>query len=181
MTSDVSTGDSRVRTDGPGADGGWLTREAAEDFLYREAALLDEWQLDAWVGLFTEDGRYVIPSNDHALGDPARDLVLVDDDIVRLRARAVRLNSRKAHREYPHANTSHQVSNVTVLGCSDDEAQVRALFTVWRFRDGSDDHYVGRYDYRLRNLGGGQTGIVRKRATMAMTTLRPAGAVSILL
>ena len=32
-------------------------RELVEDFLFREAELHDDWRLDDWVGLFTEDGR----------------------------------------------------------------------------------------------------------------------------
>ena len=39
-------------------------REQVEDFLFKEAALLDEWRLDDWVDLFTEDGRYVVPTTD---------------------------------------------------------------------------------------------------------------------
>ena len=76
-------------------------REQVEDFLFREAALQDEWHLDDWVGLFTEDARYIVPTTDLPEGDPQRDLVFIDDDITRRRARAVRLNSRHTHREYP--------------------------------------------------------------------------------
>ena len=56
-------------------------REQVEDFLFREAALLDDWRLDDWVGLFAEDGRYVVPTTDLPDGDPQRDLVFIDDDI----------------------------------------------------------------------------------------------------
>src|ERR687894_379022 len=38
-----------------------LTRQDAEDFLYREAALLDEGRLDEWLALFTDDGLYRLP------------------------------------------------------------------------------------------------------------------------
>ena len=61
-------------------------RELVEDFLYMEAALLDEWRLDDWAALFTEDARYVVPTTDLPEGDPELDLVFIDDDIVRLRA-----------------------------------------------------------------------------------------------
>ena len=74
-------------------------REEVEDFLYEEAALLDDWRLDDWVALFTEDARYVVPTTDLPDGDPQKDLVFIDDDIVRLRARVVRLKSSHANRE----------------------------------------------------------------------------------
>ena len=38
--------------------------------------------------------------------------MLIDDDYARLRPRVARLNSRRAHREYPHSRTNHQVFNV---------------------------------------------------------------------
>ena len=47
-------------------------REQVEDFLFREAALLDDWRLDDWVALFTEDARYVVPTTDLPDGDPQR-------------------------------------------------------------------------------------------------------------
>ena len=89
-------------------------RLEVEDFLYREAALLDEWRLDEWLTLFTEDTRYVVPTTDLPDGDPSENLVFIDDDIVRLRARVVRLNSRHAHREYPWSRTRRFISNVRV-------------------------------------------------------------------
>src|SRR5262249_44009603 len=118
-------------------DPGSVTRAQVEDFLYREARLLDDWDLDTWLTLWAEDGtRYVVPCNDDPDADPAGDLVLIDDDQLRMRLRVERLNSRKAHREYPHSRTNHQVSNV-VLGTAegsgpDAELPVTAAFTVWR-------------------------------------------------
>ena len=48
-----------------------ITRAEAEDFLYREAALLDEWRLDEWLALLTEYAHYRVPSNDAPGGDPS--------------------------------------------------------------------------------------------------------------
>jgi p-cumate 2,3-dioxygenase beta subunit len=39
-------------------------RSEIEDFLYREASLLDGWQLDEWLGLFAPDTFYGVPSPD---------------------------------------------------------------------------------------------------------------------
>ena len=75
-------------------------REEVEDFLFEEAALLDEWLLDEWLALFTEEARYVVPTTDLPESDPRQDMVFIDDDIIRLRARVIRQNSRHAHR-YP--------------------------------------------------------------------------------
>ena len=166
-------------------DLGSVTRADVEDFLYREAQLLDDWDLDTWLTLWAAGGtRYVVPCNDDPDGNPATDLVLIDDDELRMRLRVERLNSRKAHREYPHSQTSHQVSNV-MLGAvegtgPDTELPVTAAFTVWRFRNGKATYYVGRYQYRLVAAGGALR-IRAKRSVLAMTELRPAGDLAILL
>jgi p-cumate 2,3-dioxygenase beta subunit len=172
-------------TDGsPVAHLGVVTRAEVEDFLYLEAELLDTWDLDSWMTLYTDDCRYVVPCNDTPDGDPSRDLVLIDDNALRLRSRVERLNSRKAHREYPHSTTSHQVSNVRlrpVEGSGPDaELPVVAEFVVWRFRGERSTNYVGRYDYRLRVVGG-RLRIVSKRATLAMGSLRQVFDVAIVL
>ncbi len=161
-----------------------LDRFAIEDFLYREAALLDAWDLDGWLALFASPLRYVVPCNDTPDGDPAHDLVLIDDDELRLRSRVERLNSRKAHREYPHSRTNHQIVNVRVgqVEGSEDAAElpVTAQFTVWRFRNGKAAYYVGRHYYRLV-VCDGELRIRAKRAVLDMTELRPAGDLAIIL
>lgn len=157
-----------------------IRRDAVEDLLYLEAHLLDEWRLDEWLELYTHDARYVVPTTDNPDGDAERDLMLIDDDMIRMQARVVRLSSRKAHREYPHARTSHQVTNVRLLGVSDDLLKVRAAFTVWRFRNERSDYYVGHYDLALR-LVNGSLRIKSKRVVLGMSVLRPAGAVSVIL
>ena len=153
--------------------------EAAR-FLYHEAGLLDAWRLDEWAELFTDDAAYVIPSNDVPDGDPDRDLMIVDDDRERILARVKRLKSRHAHREYPTSRTRHQVTNVVVESAEGDAVRVTAAFTVWRFRNGRRDWYVGRYDYVLV-AGASGLRIRSKRATLDMTSLVPAGSVSIIL
>jgi p-cumate 2,3-dioxygenase subunit beta len=157
-----------------------LTRSEVEDFLYLEAELLDTWQLDTWLTLYTGDARYVVPCTDDPDGDPSQDLVLIDDNRLRMQARVERLNSRKAHREYPHSNVRHLVTNVRLGAAEGGELPVRASFAVWRFRAGRETTYVGSYAYRLV-LEDDQLRIRSKRAVLDMTTLRPAADVAIIL
>jgi p-cumate 2,3-dioxygenase beta subunit len=157
-----------------------VTRAEVEDFLYLEAELLDSWELDDWLGLYTADARYVVPCTNDPAGDPSRDLVLIDDNRLRMQARVERLNSRKAHREYPHSNTRHLVTNVRLRALEGGELPVRASFTVWRFRGGRETSYVGGYEYRLI-LDGEALKIRSKRVVLDMTALRPASDVAIIL
>ena len=154
-------------------------RELVEDFLFREAELLDDWRLDDWVAMFTEDGRYIVPTTDLPEGDPQRDLVFIDDDITRLRARAVRLNSRHAHREYPWSRTRRFISNVRVAETRNGELSVTANVMVYRFRGGEGAPYVGSVHYTLR-WDNGELKIAYRRAVLDMEALSWHGAVSII-
>lgn len=154
-------------------------REEVEDFLYQEAELLDDWRLDDWVALFTEDARYVVPTTDLPDGDPQQDLVFIDDDIVRLRARVVRLKSRHAHREYPWSRTRRFTSNVRIRETGENEISVTANAMVYRFRNGEGDPYIGQCQYKLRREEG-RLKITYRRAVLDLEALSWHGAVSII-
>ena len=87
-----------------------VTRTELEDFLFLEAALLDNWQLDEWLALFVEGARYFIPpagAEDDA--DPATSLFYVADDYHRLCERVKRLKKRTAHAEFPRSRCRRMV------------------------------------------------------------------------
>lgn len=113
-----------------------LTRQDAEDFLYREAALLDEGRLDEWLALFTDDARYRLPI---ASGDDALEPALVDDDRVRLAERVFRLTSTQAHAQLPPSRTVHDVHNVQMEDLAGDEVLVRCNLTVHELRVGGPE------------------------------------------
>ena len=46
-----------------------VTRAQVEDFLYHEAALLDDWRLDDWEKLLADDAAYYVPPNDQLESD----------------------------------------------------------------------------------------------------------------
>ncbi len=112
-------------------------------------------------------------------GNTRRDLVFIDDDITRLRARAVRLNSRHAHREYPWSRTRRFVSNVRAEENNDGESSVRSNVLVYRFRSGEGSPYVGSVNYVLRR-DGEELKIAYRRAVLDMEALSWHGAVSII-
>jgi p-cumate 2,3-dioxygenase beta subunit len=154
-------------------------REKVEDFLYQEAALLDDWRLDDWLALFTADGRYVVPTTDLPEGDPRKELVFIDDDMVRLRARVERLKSRHGHREYPWSRTRRFIANVRIK-MEGYEIFVTSSFLVYRFRMGDTSPYVGWYEHRLKQVDR-ELKIHYKRTVLDMEALREHGAVSIIL
>jgi p-cumate 2,3-dioxygenase beta subunit len=152
-------------------------RLEVEEFLIAEAALLDEWRMDDWLALFTQDATYVVPSTDVPDGDPSTDLTLIDDDHLRLTWRVNRLKSRHAHREFPWSRTRRLVTNVRVLRAEGNELEVTASILIHRFRHGQADFFVGRYLATLVRTADGLR-IRRRRAELDQERLSPNGALS---
>ncbi|MBN9112383.1 MAG: aromatic-ring-hydroxylating dioxygenase subunit beta [Pseudonocardia sp.] len=154
-----------------------------EQFLYREAALLDEWRLDDWFALMHPDVEYRVPApgSDHL--DPRHTLQVIHDDHTRLGGRVARLKSKHAHAESPRSRTRRFVTNVRVLdGPVGDagEVTVAANFHVMRTRLGKLDHFLGTYRFVLVPDGAGF--LVRERvATLDHGIVEAGGTVSIIL
>jgi p-cumate 2,3-dioxygenase beta subunit len=156
---------------------------AVAQFLYDEAALLDEWRLDEWLALFhPEAAEYVIPSPEDLSDDPATTLHLVHDSMTMLRGRVTRLKSKHAHAESPRSRTRRQISNVRVWQGSGD-LFVRSVFDVIRVRGGAVDRYVGVCEHQLLPNEDGDTPwlIGRRRVLIDHNIETGGGSVSFLL
>jgi p-cumate 2,3-dioxygenase beta subunit len=157
------------------------SRADIEDFLYKEADLLDSWQLDEWLALLDEDATYYVPPNDKPDADHRSTLFIVADDIARLRERVKRLKDPNCHAEYPHSRTRRMIGNVRITGTDGDIVSVAANFVIYRFRrDERIREYVGRYRYRLRRRGD-ELKIVERRAILDSEELGTLGSVSFIL
>lgn len=159
---------------------GATLRARVEDLLYREADLLDRWQLDEWLTLFTSDARYVVPAIDHPEADPDSSLTLIDDSFDRLTGRVTRLKSRRAHREFPSSRTRRLVGNVQAREDDDGGIAATANYIVNRFRKEQVHTFVGQYRYLLVD-DDGDLKIRRKTCVIDNERLAPHGTLSILL
>ena len=158
-----------------------ISRAEVEDFLYHEAALLDGWQLDAWLALLTDDAIYRVPSNDAPGSTPTEALFMIADDARRIRERVTRLKDRNAHAEFPHSRTRRMISNVRITARSEHEATVEANFIVYRHRRDEDVRsYIGLYRYVLRASDGGLK-IAQRHAILDAMELGSMGLVSFIL
>ncbi|HXH13596.1 MAG TPA: aromatic-ring-hydroxylating dioxygenase subunit beta [Alphaproteobacteria bacterium] len=157
-----------------------VTRQMIEDFLYYEAALLDEWRLRDWLELLTDDATYEVPATDTPEGDPKQTLAIVADDIVRLRSRVEQLLGKSAWAEHPRSRTRRLISNVRIRAVEGEHIHVTANFVVYRIRFEQMDTYVGRYEYTLVQRDGALK-IRQRRAILDLDALRPHGKVSIIL
>jgi p-cumate 2,3-dioxygenase beta subunit len=156
------------------------TRQLVEDLLYKEAALLDEWRLEEWLELLTEDAIYEIPPTDVPEGDSRNTLFIIADDAVRIRSRVKQLLGKSAWAENPHSRTRRLITNVRVLGADGENILVTANFAVHRMRYESVDTYIGHYDYKLVRSGS-DLKIRERRAILDNEALRPHGKISFIL
>jgi p-cumate 2,3-dioxygenase beta subunit len=163
-----------------------LTRLQVEEFIYHEAALLDAWQLDEWLALYTQECRYEIGPTGKADASelsPETSLFLVADNRFRLEQRVIRLKKPTAHAEYPHSRSRRLYSNVRVL--KDTAAQVKAVVSFATFRSAKNNvqTFFGQIDY-LFDTSGESTEraykVASKRVTLDLDSLVPHGKVTII-
>jgi p-cumate 2,3-dioxygenase subunit beta len=162
------------------ANGELPTRSEVEDLFFQEAALLDEWRLEEWLSLLTDDATYYIPPTDVPDGDPRETLFVIADDAFRIKSRVKQLLGKSAWAENPRSRTRRIISNVRILGRDGDNTLATANFAVYRMRDESVDTYVGHYEYKLIRLGS-QLKIRERRAILDLEALRPHGKISFIL
>jgi p-cumate 2,3-dioxygenase subunit beta len=152
-----------------------------EDFLYREAELLDAWRLDEWLAMFTDDCLYLVPSTDRPDGDADTDLFLIRDDHFLLSQRVAAILDGTAWAESPRSTTLRTVTNVRAEVLEDGTIEARAAFVVHRSRASRVDVYPGRVTLGLVRDDHGGLRIRYRRAVLALEQLRPHGRVSIIL
>jgi len=157
-----------------------ITRAQIEDFLYAEAALLDEWRLQEWLELLTEDVTYAVPATDVPEGDAKSTLFLIADDALRVHSRVRQLLGKSAWAENPRSRTRRLISNVRIRETDGETIRVTANFVVYRMRMDQVDTYVGRYEYTLVQRDG-QLKIRERKAILDLEALRPHGKVSFIL
>ena len=160
-----------------------LLRLSVEDFLYGEAALLDDWKLKDWLALFSPNARYeVAPTGDPEAGtlSSAESLFLVADDRERLEQRVIRLQKPQAHAEYPHSRVRHIYSNVRIIGDTGAQIEVNSNFVTFRSKRGITATYMGWHRYLLSRNSDSFL-IDLKRTVLDLDGLVPQGKVSLLL
>ena len=125
-----------------------------EEFLYREASLLDSGNLEAWLELFTDDATYWVPL-ERSQKDPLETSSLIYDDRALLGLRVRQARHPRAHARQPLARTVHQVGNVAVAAESADEVVVNSTLTLVEWRSEKQRVWGALVEHRLRRSGTG--------------------------
>lgn len=130
-----------------------ITRLEAEEFLYREARLLDQRRFEEWLSLFTSDAHYWLPTQEGS--DPREKAPMIYDDRETLEDRVWRLRHPAAHSQSPASRTLHVISNVEVEHDTDGKARVHSNFVIYEVRVGEQRSFAGAYEHHLRKESGG--------------------------
>jgi 3-phenylpropionate/cinnamic acid dioxygenase small subunit len=160
-----------------------LLKEDVEQFLYREAELLDDRRYEEWLDLFTEDARYWMPMRRNVPAEEpgleftreGLDVNWFDEgkDTLTRRVRQIRTGVHWA--EQPPSRICHMVSNVQVHpapdGAAPDEVTVKSRFLIYRNRvETETDFLVGKREDVLRREGGGWR-IARRKIILDQSVL----------
>jgi 3-phenylpropionate/cinnamic acid dioxygenase small subunit len=148
---------------------GLLLRQEIEDFLYREAELLDERRYRDWLDLLADDIRYWMPMRRNVkLGEDEREFTRANSDInwfdegkETLAKRVKQIETGIHWAEEPRSRLSHLVTNVQVRGAepsvaAPQDVAVSCRFLIYRNRvETETDILVGRREDQLRRHGAG--------------------------
>ena len=138
-------------------------RRPIEDFLFREARLLDECRFDAWVELFEPDGRYWVPMA-WDQPDPDNHVSLIHEGVDLLRLRSQRLQHDRTVSQWPPSRTCHQVSNIEIEA-DDSRWLVRSALVFIEYRRNEQRYFAGRVRHTMKPRADG-FGIVLKRVDL---------------
>jgi len=147
-----------------------LLQQEVEEFLYREADLLDERHYEEWLGVLAEDIRYWMPIRRNVKVDEierreltreGQDISWFDEGKETLTRRVRQILTGIHWAEEPVSRISHLVSNVQILEARPDlaaaeEVTVGCRFLIYRNRvETETDILVGKREDVLRRAGAG--------------------------
>jgi 3-phenylpropionate/cinnamic acid dioxygenase small subunit len=134
-----------------------VDRNEIENFLYREARLMDEHQYDDWEALWTDDALYWIPSGSDDI-DPTRDVSIIYANREDIAARIFRMKSEGSWSQDPRSRMRRVVSNVEIEEGDDGELTVYSNFNLTELRKRTQVYWqyiwAGRVIHKLRREDG---------------------------
>ena len=148
-----------------------------EEFLYHEAALLDERRFEDWLALYSDDAIYWVPLGDEP--DSSRQVSIAYDDRRRLHERVLRLSSGFAYSQDPPSRTCHLVGNVRVLSNGGGEVEVASNLVVAEVRRSVQNVYAGGVEHVL--VAAGESFMIRRKVVRLVNSDVPLGNVTFLI
>jgi 3-phenylpropionate/cinnamic acid dioxygenase small subunit len=164
-----------------------------EQFLYREARLLDAREFEEWLGMFAPDATYEVPSRSVPLPvrgsstrpveeelSPTGGLHIFDENTRKLAFRVAKLRTGKAWAEDPPSRTRRFITNVEIERTEDDELlRVYSNLQLYRSRYNDRQWLVGQRCDLLRQVG--ESFLIQRRHVVLDDTVLPVGNLSLFL
>jgi 3-phenylpropionate/cinnamic acid dioxygenase small subunit len=132
------------------------TLRAVEQFLYRQAEILDGKRWSEFIDLFDNNGVYWMPASpEQTTGEGVPSIFHEDRNLMTVRMK--RVTHPHAWSQAPAWGTSHLVSNVAIE--KEDprtgEVVVRSRFHMMEFRRDESRHFAGSYLHHLKRTRDG--------------------------
>ena len=135
-----------------------------ENFIYREAMLMDTGRYEEWLELYADESTYWIPtwaSEAETITNRADETSLVNWDRNNLREYVERLRSGEAHIMIPQPRSTRYITNVLVEETAENEYIVNSNWLMHDYRidhtkpmqqffGGSMEHRIVRVDGQLK-------------------------------
>lgn len=119
-----------------------------EQFVFREAQLMDEHSYDDWLSLWDKDSLYWVPCNEKDV-DPDTEVSLIYERYGQIEERILRLKSKFAHTQSPKTRLLRVVSNVHVEQASESEITGSSVFALGAVRVNQQLSWFGRSHHTL--------------------------------
>ena len=136
-------------------------------FLYREAALLDARDWDAWGKLFAPDGIYWVPAA-RGQTDSVNHVSLVNDNALLREIRLGRLKNEDTSSLQGMPNSSHLVSNIILVAIDATAGRytLQSRFVVAQYASWGTRTFQGSYIHELVRDADGELKIALKRVDL---------------
>jgi 3-phenylpropionate/cinnamic acid dioxygenase small subunit len=159
-----------------------VLQHQVEQFLYKEARLLDERRLDEWLDLLAEELHYWMPMRrnikfgdwDLEFTNAENEINWFDEGKDILAGRIRQINTGIHWPEEPVSRFEHIVTNVEVVGVEGDEIRVNSKFFCYQNRLQDEvNHFVGRREDLLRRDPETGFKLIKRKIILAQNVMLP--------
>ena len=136
-----------------------------EQFLYRQAELLDGKHWQAFIDLFADDGVYWMPVTKEQTEWEGSPSIFAEDKLM-MEIRKGRVSHPNAWSQAPMWETNHLVSHVALESVTATAIEVRSRFHMMELRRDSVRHFGGSYRHSLLRDASGALKIKLQRVDL---------------
>jgi benzoate/toluate 1,2-dioxygenase beta subunit len=162
---------ARIRSRTEAGDVSDAELQKLQQFVYREARLLDLRRYEDWISLFADKLVYWVPST-HVAHRLQRASAINLDDRRRLLDRIAYTQTGVQCAQIPPSRTCRVVTNIEAWRAGDESVEIRSNVTIWEHR--RDTHcFAGVQAFRLSKEAGGY--LIETKIVDLVDSVQPQG------